>query len=245
MQIAADERDEANGEIEMLQSQIHKQGKELNMSVQLLSEKKAELQNTESRCKKLEDQEIQVKANNQRLNDELKTLRDEISESKKRTTTFGDKSRIYKAKLNEAIAEQQALFIRSRDLYKECQEELQKEKSSRAAQALEIDKALDESLKKREDLKQCFQEYRSVAEQENNTSMVLFTICSSCLSTDYLLQRPSSLSNFGRRWRKGRQRLSGKKRPWSNYAIISMSKRRFTSPWKDWRLGFKTWWMLG
>lgn len=190
LQIAADERDEANGEIETLQSQIHKQGRELNLSIRLLSEKKAELQKTESRCKELEDQEIQFRANNQRLDAELKTLRDEISESRKRATTFGDKSRIYKAKLNEAIAEQQALFIRSQDLYKECQEELQKEKSSRAAQALEIDKALDGSRKKREDLKQCFQEFRSVTEQEINTSMILFTTCSSSLSTNCFLQRP-------------------------------------------------------
>ena len=174
MQIAADERDEANWEIEQLQNEINRQGKELKHTIELLSGKSTELQQIDARCKELEDKENQVKAKNQQLNDELTVLRDEISESKKRASTFGEKSRTYKAKLNEAIAEQQALFVRSRTLYQECQAELEKEKSSRVEYTLEVDKALEDSLRKREQLKQIYQELRDVAEQESKTSKLGF-----------------------------------------------------------------------
>ncbi|CAM1502000.1 Fc.00g039840.m01.CDS01 [Cosmosporella sp. VM-42] len=166
MRIAEDERDDANWEIERLQSEMRQQEERLNKSLQLLSEKEVQFQSTQAHCKELEDQEAQVATEKLRLSGEVESLRNQLNESKKRAATLGDKSRTYRTKLNEAIAEQQALFLRSRAFYQEAQQELQKEKNNRAIHAQTIDKALEASRQKREELKQCFQDFRINTERE-------------------------------------------------------------------------------
>ena len=166
MRIAEDERDDANWEIERLQREMRQQDEKLIKSLQLLFEKDVQFQATQAHCIELETQGAQVTTENQRLSGEVGSLRDQLGESKKRAASLGDKSRAYRAKLNEAIAEQQALFLRSRAFYQEAQQELQKENSSRAVNAQAIDKALETSRQKREEMKQCFEEFRVETERE-------------------------------------------------------------------------------
>lgn len=170
MQIDEDEKYKSTCEIEELRNEIHRQEQKLNKSLHLLSEKDTQLQTIEKRCQELETCGEKTAAENQQLTAELGALQDQLGEAKQHEAKLSEKSRTYRMKLNEAISEQQTLFTRSRTFYQECLEELQKEKSNRAEHALSVDKALETSRKKREEVKECFQQFRHEMELESQKS---------------------------------------------------------------------------
>lgn len=153
VQIHQDEMFKANCEIVELRNEIRQQEENLHESLRLGSEKDARIQATE--------------AEKQQLTAELGALN---AQFKQKGVKLGERCRTYRLKLNEAIEEQQTLFNRSQISYKECLEELQKEKISWADHAASVGEALENSRKKTEELKQCFQEYRHEMELEGEKS---------------------------------------------------------------------------
>ncbi|KAM0355927.1 hypothetical protein ACHAPU_000316 [Fusarium lateritium] len=166
LQIAEAERHEAIKEIARLEVKVNHTNKALHKSMQAESAKDSAIQDSEARCKKLEAEGTLAEKERQRMHDELETLRLDLVKSQDRAKSLQEKQRKSRAKLNEAIAEQQNLFSRARSLYQATHEELQKEKDRRAVDAKAVEVALEASQKKREELRSCIEKYRDEAEQE-------------------------------------------------------------------------------
>ncbi|KAF7545449.1 hypothetical protein G7Z17_g9163 [Cylindrodendrum hubeiense] len=164
MRISEDERQEAALEVERLQTEISQREKRLNKSLSLLSERENEVKGVQKRCQELEHQENQSADENRRLNGEIDSLQGQLEESKKHADELKDKYRACRSKLNEAIAEHQALFKRSREFYQATKQELEKEKSHGAT----INDAIEIGRKKHEELKSRLGELRAQAEQEGH-----------------------------------------------------------------------------
>ncbi|KAL6409679.1 hypothetical protein AUP68_06067 [Ilyonectria robusta] len=168
MRISEDEKQEAAWEIERLQTEISQREKELDKSFGLLSKKEIEIKGARKRCQELEHQENQATGENHRLNGEIKSLQEQLEASQKHAEGLKDKYRTCRSKLNEAISEQQALFQRSRELYRATRKELEEEKSSRVADSLAVDNAIEIGRKKREEMRICLDELRTQAEREGH-----------------------------------------------------------------------------
>ncbi|KND90590.1 hypothetical protein TOPH_04784 [Tolypocladium ophioglossoides CBS 100239] len=167
IQIAEEEKNQANWEIERLQHELHRHQLKLAESRSILDDKVRELHDIEHRHRQLKENDCQNTTENRRLGNEVEDLRDQLSESKTRATALEEKHQRYRLKLNEAIKEQQALFLRSRAFYKESLSELQKENEKRLTDSNLIDKALENSRQKREEMKRCLEEFRDKMEWES------------------------------------------------------------------------------
>ncbi|KAK5995138.1 hypothetical protein PT974_03533 [Cladobotryum mycophilum] len=166
VRITEDETIQANLEIERLQEDLHFQGQQLQESRVTLDHINEELHNVESLYKKLQDDDSRVIGENKTLSNEIESLRNELSESKSRSETLADKYRTYKSRLSEAIREQKDLFISCRNQYQEMIGQLRKESERKIVDSEAVDKALDESRKKREEMKKCIGELRVQTQRE-------------------------------------------------------------------------------
>ncbi|EGU80731.1 hypothetical protein FOXB_08771 [Fusarium oxysporum f. sp. conglutinans Fo5176] len=156
IQIAEAERQEALQEITLLEDK----------SLQLISEKDYAIGDSKSRLDKLQEEGSLAEKETQRLQCEIESLRSDLIKSRDREAATHEKYRKHRAKLNEAIKEQQDLFSRARGLHKEANDELQKERDRREKEAKAVELALEDSHRKREELKSCIEKYRSESEQE-------------------------------------------------------------------------------
>ncbi|KAL7791950.1 hypothetical protein V8C37DRAFT_381088 [Trichoderma ceciliae] len=166
LQITDEETSEACREIQRLQDDIQCQESELEKSRALLNEKDTKLCEVEKLYKALLEEDTRVLGENTNLNLELISLRQQLSEEKKRREIVNDKHRAYRSKLNEAIKEQQNLFSRSRAFYQETMDQLRKQGAGKTSISDVVDKALENSHKKREEMKKCLEEYRMQADKE-------------------------------------------------------------------------------
>ncbi|KAF4992197.1 hypothetical protein FGRMN_7328 [Fusarium graminum] len=166
LQIAEAERHEALKKIARLKKKIVHANEALYKSTLTVSAKDSTIQESEARCKKLEAERTLAETKRETMQTELEALRSDLVTSQNRAKSLQEKYRKSRAKLNEAIAEQQDLFSRARSLHQETHEELQKEKERRATDAEAVELALEASQKKREELRSCVEEYRAEAEQE-------------------------------------------------------------------------------
>lgn len=157
---------EARSETQRLRGNIQHQETELEKSRALLDEKDAKLSETEKRYKALLEQDTRVLGDNKSLNSELESLRQQLSEEKKRSEMLKEKHQESRSRLNDAIKEQQNLFSRSRDLCKETMDQLRKDKADKTLASNAVDKALEASQKKRAEMKQCLEEYRLQADKD-------------------------------------------------------------------------------
>ncbi|KAM0248276.1 hypothetical protein ACHAQJ_009517 [Trichoderma viride] len=157
---------EAHGEIERLRGDIQRQEAELGKSRSLLDDKETKLCEAEKLYKVLLEEDTRVLGDNKNLNLEITSLRQQLSEEKKRAELLKEKHQESRSRLNEAIKEQQDLFSRSRDLCQETVEQLRKEKVCKSSLSDAVDKALEISHKKREEMKKCLQEYRLQTEKD-------------------------------------------------------------------------------
>ncbi|POR31475.1 Uncharacterized protein TPAR_08304 [Tolypocladium paradoxum] len=167
IQIAEEEKNQANWEIERLQHELRRHQLKLTESRSMLDDKVRELHDIQHRHQQLEETDSQNTSENRRLGNEIEELRDQLCESKTRATALEEKHRQYRLKLNEAIKEQQALFLRSRAFYEESLSELRKENEKRVTDSNLIDKALEDSGQKREEMKRCLEEFRGEMERES------------------------------------------------------------------------------
>ncbi|KAF4493654.1 hypothetical protein FAGAP_10209 [Fusarium agapanthi] len=166
IQIAEAERQEALQEIILLEDKLQHTQKALDKSVQLISEKDSAIRDSKSRLDKLQEEGSLAEKETQRLQCEIESLRSDLIKSQDREAATHEKYRKHRAKLNEAIKEQQDLFSRVRNLHKEASDELQKERNRREKEAKAVELALEDSHRKREELKSCIEKYRSESEQE-------------------------------------------------------------------------------
>ncbi|RKK80075.1 hypothetical protein BFJ69_g4595 [Fusarium oxysporum] len=166
IQIAEAERQEALQEITLLEGKLQHTKKALDKSLQLISEKDSAIGDSKSRLDKLQEEGSLAEKETQRLQCEIESLRSDLIKSRDREAATHEKYRKHRAKLNEAIKEQQDLFSRARGLHKEANDELQKERDRREKEAKAVELALEDSHRKREELKSCIEKYRSESEQE-------------------------------------------------------------------------------
>ncbi|KAM4062907.1 hypothetical protein HRG_007724 [Hirsutella rhossiliensis] len=167
IQIAEDERNQANWEIERLQRRLQRQDLMLSESRSLLKKKECELEDAERHCHQLEENYSHRTSENQRLSGEVETLRSQLFESQTRATELRDKQRQIRDKLNEAIHEQQDLYKRSQTFYEDSMSELRKENEKRVAESTKVDEALEKGRQKREEMMRCLQELRDKMDREN------------------------------------------------------------------------------
>lgn len=174
IQITDEETSEACREIQRLQDDIHHQEAELEKARELLNQKDTKLCDIEKLYKTLLEEDTRVVGDNKNLSSELTSLRQQLSEEKKRGEIVNDKHRAYRSKLNEAIKEQQDLFLRSRAFYQETMDQLRKDNASKTTASDVVDKALESSRKKREEMRKCMEEYRMQMEKDVKQSKTSF-----------------------------------------------------------------------
>ncbi|KAF5968239.1 hypothetical protein FBULB1_10811 [Fusarium bulbicola] len=166
IQIAEAERQEALQEIVLLEDKLQHTQKALDKSVQLISEKDSAIGDSKSRLDKLQEEGSLAEKETQRLQCEIESLRSDLIKSQNHEAATHEKYRKHREKINEAIKEQQGLFSRVRNLHKEASDELQKERDRREKETKAVELALEDSHRKREELKSCVEKYRSESEQE-------------------------------------------------------------------------------
>lgn len=224
IQIAEDERNQANWEIERLQQRLQRQELKLSESQSLLGKKQRELENAERQCHQLEENDSHMMNENQRLSDEVEALHGQLSESQARATELREKQRQIRDKLNEAIQEQQDLYKRSQTFYEDSLSELRRENEKRVADSTKIDEALEKGRRKREEMMGCLQELRAKTDLEHRLSD-LSTSCLYELLTDFLSrgrdhQRASAQSPGARRRHPSREKFDGELAPTSRVAGV-------------------------
>ncbi|KAH0492688.1 hypothetical protein TgHK011_007630 [Trichoderma gracile] len=165
VQISAEESSAARREAQRLQEEIHQQESELEKARELLDQKDAKLSEIEKLYTTLLEENARAIGDNKTLNEELTTLRQQLSEEKKQRELVDDRHRACRDKLNEAIKEQQELFVRSRAFYEEMMDELRKENARKTLDSAAVEKALESSRQKRDEMKNCLEEYRMQMEE--------------------------------------------------------------------------------
>ncbi|KAL6892839.1 hypothetical protein HDV57DRAFT_200753 [Trichoderma longibrachiatum] len=165
VQISAEESSAARQEAQRLQEEIHQQESELEKARELLDQKDAKLSEIEKLYTTLLEEDARVVGDNKALNEELTTLRQQLSEMKKQRELVDDRHRACRDKLNEAIKEQQELFVRSRAFYEDMMDELRKENARKTVDSDAVEKALESSRRKRDEMKSCLEEYRMQMEE--------------------------------------------------------------------------------
>lgn len=166
LDITDDEVVEARLEVQRLHGDIRHQEIELEKSRELLDQKDTKLCETEKLYKALLEEDARVLGDNKNLNSELESLRQQLSEEKKRSELLKEKHQESRSRLNDAIKEQQDLFSRSRDLCQETMDQLRKDKAGKTSVSDAVDKALETSQKKRAEMKKCLEEYRLQTEKD-------------------------------------------------------------------------------
>jgi chromosome segregation ATPase len=175
IQISEAERIEAAKEIARLEDEVHCAENALEMSKQVVAEKDAAIQELADLHKSRKEEGSLVEKESQRLLREVESLRSDLAKCREDKAAIHEKYRKHRAKLNEAVREQQALFTRARALYDETAE-LQKDQEKRAADVKAVELALEASRKKREELKSCIEKYRAETEQETQKSKTPFPL---------------------------------------------------------------------
>ncbi|PNP60223.1 hypothetical protein THARTR1_00247 [Trichoderma harzianum] len=141
----------------------------------VLEETETKLADVQKRYNTLHENNNKVAGEKERLTSELTSLKEQLSEEKKQGKLAKDKHDSYRRKLNETIGEQGALFRRAESYYNDTMDQLRKENERRTASSDEVDEALKNSLKIREEMKRCMNEYRMQMEkdvQKSKTSAV-------------------------------------------------------------------------
>ncbi|PHH75107.1 hypothetical protein CDD80_2627 [Ophiocordyceps camponoti-rufipedis] len=167
IQISEEEKNHANREIESLQHQLQRQEAKLSESRSMLKRKQHDLECAESLGRQLQEEGLQIKDENRNLSEEVQTLRDQLSESEAHTAKLRERHRQIRDKLNEAIQEQQGLYKRSQAFYEDLSGQLRQEKEERETYTSRMDELLETSRHKREEMKQCFDDFRDKMERES------------------------------------------------------------------------------
>ncbi|KAL7910629.1 hypothetical protein GGI35DRAFT_492354 [Trichoderma velutinum] len=158
--------DAAKAKLEKVEEILQREREKLEVIEMSLKEKDTELSNVENRCDTLLENNNKVTKEKERLASELTSLKEQWSEEKKQGQLANDKYDSYRRKLNETIKEQGVLFRRAQTYYQDTMDQLRKENERKTASSDAIDEALKNSLKIREEMKKCTDEYRIQMEKD-------------------------------------------------------------------------------
>ena len=164
--LADEEKAHAKAEIESLRKELHRQQARLSDAQQKFDKERANRQAVEGRLEAAENSHAEIFQENSELVEQVRHLKEDLESSKERAKTLEGKHRTYRAKLNEAILEQQRLFLQAKDLYNESIQNLRQENEARVVESQKIEKALADSTQKRTKMKECLEELRSNFEQQ-------------------------------------------------------------------------------
>ncbi|OAA51844.1 hypothetical protein NOR_00437 [Metarhizium rileyi] len=164
--IAEEEKAQARLEVDQLREDLRRQQAKLKESHQLLDRERAQRRDCEQQLKDSEEKNAAIVLENSTLVQESATIKEEVRSSKERAAILTEKSKTYRAKLNEAILEQQRLFIQAKEFYHDSIEKLRQENDARVLETKAIEAALTNSREKREQIKRCMDELRSGLEKE-------------------------------------------------------------------------------
>ncbi|KAG6006190.1 hypothetical protein E4U21_007229 [Claviceps maximensis] len=164
--LADEEKAHARAETDSLRNELHMQQAKLQDSQQNLDKERIDRQALEARLEASEKSQSVFCQENSELVEQVRQLKEGLKSSEERAETLKGKHRTYRAKLNEAISEQQRLFIQAKDLYNECIQNLRQENEARMIESKAIEKALADSTQKRTEMKECLKELRSNFDQQ-------------------------------------------------------------------------------
>lgn len=173
IELADEETEVTRSELRRLKKILQSEQEKLGDIGKLLKAKDAELSAIEARYSTLFENNNQVTKEKERLGSELTSLKEQLSEEKKQGKLANDKCDAYRRKLNETIREQGVLFRRAETYYKDTMDQLRKENEHKTASSEAVDEALKNSLKIREEMKKCTDEYRTQMEQDVKRSKAL------------------------------------------------------------------------
>ncbi|KAG6033018.1 hypothetical protein E4U41_007042 [Claviceps citrina] len=164
--LADEERAHAKAEAESLRDDLHRQQAKLQEAQASLDKERTDRQALEDRLEVAEKTQAVIRQENSELVEQVGQLKEDLETSKERAKTLNGKYRTYRAKLNEAIIEQQQLFTKAKDLYNESIRNLRQEHEARMLESKGIEKALAESAQKQTKMKECLEELRSSFEKQ-------------------------------------------------------------------------------
>lgn len=130
MLIAEEEKEEANEEIDHLQSELHSQSQQLNETHLLLRQRQAQIQQIEEHYKAIEKKGNDSSEQNKQLAEEVQRLREDLSKSQQKVKLWTERYGEYKSKLNESIAEQQTFYKMTKIQHDILATELQESRSN-------------------------------------------------------------------------------------------------------------------
>ncbi|KIE03558.1 hypothetical protein MAJ_00089, partial [Metarhizium majus ARSEF 297] len=164
--IAEEEKAQARLEIDQLREDLRRQYAKLTEARHQLDNEQAGRKDSEQKLKHSEEKVAEVLLENSTLSQKLSTMQEELRLTKERDAILTEKSRTYRTKLNEAILEQQRLFLQAKEFYHDSIQKLRQENETRVAESKAIETALTNSREKREQMRHCLDELRSGLEKE-------------------------------------------------------------------------------
>ncbi|KAG5950252.1 hypothetical protein E4U53_005337 [Claviceps sorghi] len=164
--LADEEEAHAKAEIESLRNELQRQQAKLQDAQKKFDKERTNRQTLEGSLEAAKKAHSVICQQNSELEDQVQQLKEDLESSKEKAKTLNGKYRTYRAKLNEAILEQQRLFIQAKDLYNESIQNLRQENEARMVKSKTIEKALADSAQKRIEMQECLGELRSNLEQQ-------------------------------------------------------------------------------
>lgn len=158
--IAEEEKTQAKLEIDHLRESIREQNMKLQEARQQLDGERAEHQDIETKLMAATEEIAKAELENSTLSQESKATKEALRTSKERAAVLSEKSKTYRTKLNEAILEQQRLFLQAKEFYQDSIKSLRQENETRQAEAKSIEAALKECHQKRDKMRQYMDELR-------------------------------------------------------------------------------------
>ncbi|KAG5974614.1 hypothetical protein E4U56_004424 [Claviceps arundinis] len=164
--LADEEKAHAKAESDSLRKELQRQQEKLQEAEQKFETERTNRQALEGRLAAADKAHSSICQENSELLEQVGKLKEEVETSKERAKTLNGKYRTYRAKLNEAIVEQQRLFTQAKDFYNQSIQDLRQEHEARMLDSKAIEQALADSVQKRAKIKECLEELRLDFEQQ-------------------------------------------------------------------------------
>ncbi|KYK54917.1 hypothetical protein DCS_06878 [Drechmeria coniospora] len=161
-----EERSNASQKIDGLKQNLRQQRKSLIEARSQLTEKNKDMGELVHYSRNLEADRVRAANDKHQLLREIDSLRHQLATTQDQASALQDKAKRYKEKINHAIEEQQNLFRHSKVFYEKAMEELRNENKKHISCTAEVDKALEMSIRKREEMKQCVQDLHDQVKME-------------------------------------------------------------------------------
>ncbi|KAG6061270.1 hypothetical protein E4U33_006710 [Claviceps sp. LM78 group G4] len=164
--LADEEKAHAKAESDSLRKELQRQQAKLQEAEKKFETERTNRQALEGRLAAADKAHSSICQENSELLEQVGKLKEEVETSKERAKILNGKYRTYRAKLNEAIIEQQRLFTQAKDFYNQSIQDLRQEHEAWMLDSKAIEQALADSVQKRAKIKECLEELRLDFEQQ-------------------------------------------------------------------------------